>query len=79
MYICNRTTNNNGRKLKVSNVLLWQAILDSKKLGCHWFDIGGLTEGTPLGVAKFKKGLNSKYYTLLGEWLFFPKLRLFTS
>ena len=42
-----------------------------KKLGCHWFDIGGLTKGTPLGVAKFKKGLNSKYYTLLGEWLFF--------
>jgi len=61
-------TNEMGRKLQANYVLLWKAILDSKDRGCKWFDIGGLSETTPKGVAEFKKGLKAIPYRLVGEW-----------
>ena len=61
-------TNNEGRELQVNYVLLWQAILDAKKNGCMWFDIGGLDATTPKGIAHFKKGVQSDPYYLIGEW-----------
>ena len=57
-----------GRQMQANSVLLWQAILQAKEIGAHWFDIGGLDESTPEGIAKFKKGLNASPYTLVGEW-----------
>lgn len=57
-----------GRQMQANSVLLWQAILQAKENGAHWFDIGGLDESTPEGIAKFKKGLNASPYTLVGEW-----------
>ena len=48
-------TNNTGKKLQANSVLLWEAIIHSKYLGCKWFDIGGLSEETPKGIADFKK------------------------
>jgi lipid II:glycine glycyltransferase (peptidoglycan interpeptide bridge formation enzyme) len=51
--------------------LLWEAILHAKKDGCEWFDIGGLNETTPKGIAHFKQGLNSELYSLVGEWRYF--------
>jgi lipid II:glycine glycyltransferase (peptidoglycan interpeptide bridge formation enzyme) len=57
-----------GRKMQVNSVLLWQAILHAKNSKCNWFDIGGLNESTPKGIAKFKKGLNATSYSLVGEW-----------
>lgn len=57
-----------GRKPNVNYVMLWKAILKAKSDGCNWFDIGGLNEQTPRGVAHFKKGLNSELYSLIGEW-----------
>ena len=68
------TTNEVGRKLQANSVLLWEALLDAKRLGCRWFDIGGLSEETPRGVAEFKRGMNAEPYCLIGEWLFLPKL-----
>ena len=49
-------------------------MLESKDDGCKWFDIGGLDETTPKGIAHFKRGLNSNLYELSGEWrtLFYP-------
>ncbi len=61
-------TNNEGRELQVNYALLWQAILDAKKNGCMWFDIGGLDATTPKGIAHFKKGVQSDPYYLIGEW-----------
>ena len=61
-------TNNEGRELQVNYVLLWQAILEAKKNGCTWFDIGGLDDTTPKGIAHFKKGVQSEPYYLIGEW-----------
>ncbi len=70
------TTNEIGRKLQANSLLLWEAIIHAKKLGCRWFDIGGLSEETPKGIAEFKKGLNAIPYNLVGEWLFFPEITL---
>jgi len=61
-------TSDEGRDLQVNYLLLWQAILDAKKNGCKWFDIGGLDATTPKGIAHFKKGVQSDPYNLIGEW-----------
>ncbi len=64
-------TNDVGRKFQVNYVLLWKAILNAKDEGCKWFDIGGLNNTTPKGVAHFKNGLNAEMYSLVGEWRIF--------
>lgn len=62
------STNAQGRRMQANSVLLWQAILHAKRTGCAWFDIGGLNEATPKGIAEFKQGLNAVPYALSGEW-----------
>jgi lipid II:glycine glycyltransferase (peptidoglycan interpeptide bridge formation enzyme) len=62
------SSNLKGRQMQANSVLLWQAILQAKEIGAHWFDIGGLDELTPKGVAEYKRGLNSQTYKLAGEW-----------
>ena len=62
------STNDKGRQMQANSVLLWQAILQAKHSACNWFDIGGLNEATPEGIAKFKQGLNAMPYELVGEW-----------
>lgn len=62
------TTNQLGRKLQANYVLLWEAILHARRNSCKWFDIGGLNETTPRGIAHFKQGVNSELYSLIGEW-----------
>lgn len=61
-------SNKKGRACQANSVLLWRAILDAKRNGCRWFDVGGLADNTPKGIANFKKGLNPKPYALVGEW-----------
>ncbi|CAM8359794.1 FemABX peptidyl transferase [Candidatus Methylopumilus universalis] len=61
-------TNEKGRQMQANSVLLWESILHSKKNSYSWFDIGGLNEATPKGIAEFKKGLNATAYELVGEW-----------
>ncbi len=62
------STNDKGRQMQANSVLLWQAILHAKNGACNWFDIGGLSETTPKGIAEFKQGLNAEPYKLVGEW-----------
>ena len=69
-------TNEIGRKVQANSVLLWESLVAAKQNGCRWFDIGGLSEETPKGIAEFKKGLNATPYGLVGEWVFFPKITL---
>ena len=57
-----------GRELQVNYLLLWESILHAKNNGCVWFDIGGLDESTPKGIAHFKNGIKSEPYSLIGEW-----------
>tara|TARA_B100001250_G_scaffold26775_1_gene22083 strand:- start:11266 stop:12255 length:990 start_codon:yes stop_codon:yes gene_type:complete len=65
-----------GRKNQCNYVLLWEAIQHAKKSGCIYFDIGGLDETTPKGIAHFKKGLKALPYKISGEWrgFFLPKI-----
>lgn len=62
------STNDKGRQMQANSVLLWQAVLHAKRSACNWFDIGGLSEATPKGIAEFKQGLNAMPYELAGEW-----------
>ena len=38
-----------------------------KKLGCLWFDVGGIDEENNPGITQFKRGLKGEEYTLIGE------------
>lgn len=67
-YLLSMTTDA-GRQFQANYVLLWQAILDAKYKKLAYFDLGGLGERTPRGIAGFKKGLNGVRYSLSGTWL----------
>lgn len=62
-----------GRILQSNYFLLWQAILLFKKMGYHWFDLGGINEKLTPGITHFKRGLGGKEYTLAGEYEAFPR------
>ena len=57
-----------GRRVYANNLLIWNAIIEMKQRGCAWFDLGGIDEKNTSGIAKFKRGLGGKEYTLVGEW-----------
>lgn len=57
-----------GRQYQANSVLLWHSILHAKILGCLWFDVGGISDSTPKGIADFKLGINPELYVLVGEW-----------
>ncbi|MDX2346468.1 MAG: GNAT family N-acetyltransferase [Legionella sp.] len=60
-----------GRKLNVSNFLLWHSILTMKKIGCLWFDLGGISEADKKtsAITSFKKGLSGITYWLPNKHL----------
>lgn len=68
------SSSDEGKKLQANSVLLWEAIMWAKSIGCLWFDIGGLSRSTPSGIASFKKGLNSDLYELVGEFTHYNHL-----
>ena len=62
------STNEKGHQADANSALYWHAIVHAKESGCRWFDVGGLSEATPKGIADFKQGLNGAPYQLVGEW-----------
>ena len=56
-----------GRKVNCGNFLYWNAILESKKAGCAWFDVGGYEANEKYG--HFKLGMHGAEYRHIGEWL----------
>lgn len=60
---------NQGRQLKAHQFLLWNAIVELKQRGCHWFDLGGIDVYNTPGISEFKLGLNGVRYELIGEYL----------
>lgn len=62
------STNEKGRQVEANSALYWHAIVQAKESGCRWFDVGGLSDSTPKGIADFKQGLNGTAYQLVGEW-----------
>lgn len=61
-------TNHDGRKFNANYLMLWHAILNAKKSGLRYYDLGGLSSNTPAGIRKFKSGLNGQEYSLIGEF-----------
>ena len=62
------STNSKGLLVEANSALYWHAIVQAKKTGSRWFDVGGLSAETPKGIADFKKGLNGTPYQLIGEF-----------
>lgn len=56
-----------GRKLKSGNFLYWNAVVEMKKAGCRWLDLGGYSSAEKYG--RFKQGMRGTEYKLIGEWL----------
>lgn len=55
-----------GRTVNVGNFLYWQIVLDLKRRGFRWFDLGGERVGA---TAQFKRGMRGEAYEYLNEWL----------
>lgn len=62
-----------GQASNASNFLLWQAMLEMKRRGCLWFDLGGISELQPelASITSFKRGMGGEEFWLLGEHLAF--------
>ncbi|WP_288261489.1 peptidoglycan bridge formation glycyltransferase FemA/FemB family protein [uncultured Prochlorococcus sp.] len=63
-------TNDMGRKFQANTLLLWHAIIESKKKGLKEFDLGGFNKKTSNGIKKFKEGLNGRIIETLGEYIY---------
>lgn len=58
-----------GRKVNITNLLLWTAIQELKKRDVQFLDLGGLNFDDTPSIAAFKMGLSGRLYMLLGEFL----------
>jgi len=58
-----------GRPTNVGNYLYWHIVLEMKRRGYRYFDLGGYRADEGLG--HFKKGMCGVEYQLLNEWLAF--------
>jgi hypothetical protein len=58
-----------GRKLNAGNFLMWNALIEVKRRGCRWLDLGGF--GISERYGHFKIGMGGDEYDLAGEWLCF--------
>ena len=56
------------RSLRPNNFIYWKAALLYQSLGYSWFDMGGLSDATPEGIARFKREMGGRTYQLVGEW-----------
>ncbi|WP_036096935.1 lipid II:glycine glycyltransferase FemX [Leptospira weilii] len=57
-----------GRKLRATHFLLWNSVVQLKKMGYLRFDLGGIDQERTPGVAEFKLGMNGDKYDLAGEF-----------
>ncbi len=62
--------NMEARKVYASYALLWSLVLEARHLGARTYDLGGADPLATPGVADFKKGINARLITTLGEWDF---------
>ncbi|MDQ7822528.1 MAG: peptidoglycan bridge formation glycyltransferase FemA/FemB family protein [Candidatus Eremiobacteraeota bacterium] len=60
-----------GRAIHANNYLLWNAIVEMKRRGCKWLDLGGLDEKSTPHITRFKRGVGGMEYKLAGEYIGF--------
>ena len=61
-------TGEDGRDLRATHLLLWQAVELLKANGKLWFDLGGINDDAP-GVARFKGGMGGEEITLVDGYV----------
>ena len=62
-------TSRDGRQRNAHNLLLWRAIVELRKTGTDWLDLGGVDTQSATGLARFKLGLGGKLETQSGTYL----------
>ena len=62
-------SNNKGRKLNVSNLLLWNSVVYLKNLNYKEFDLGGYDSKNLPGVASFKKRIGGNEESYTERWI----------
>lgn len=62
-------SNSQGRKLNVSNLLLWNSIVYLKNLNFKEFDLGGFDSKNLPGVASFKKRIGGNEESYTERWI----------
>ena len=70
-------SNNDGRKKKSMNLLLWNSILALKKENYQFFDLGGVDKSINSGIFNFKNGIGGKNYKLAGNYDFLQYIKNF--
>lgn len=60
-----------GRKLYVNNLFLYNAVRMFKEKGVRWFDLGGIDYVVTEENARFKDGMHPKHIRLVGEFVKF--------
>jgi lipid II:glycine glycyltransferase (peptidoglycan interpeptide bridge formation enzyme) len=58
-----------ARRAAAGNLLLWNCVLETKRIGCAALDTGGFSVSDRYG--EFKRGMRGEEYRLSGEWLAF--------
>ncbi len=58
-----------GRRLRATHLLLWQAMLRLRSAGVRWLDLGGINGDRAPGVARFKLGIGGELAALAGTFL----------
>ena len=68
-YVCVvGVVNETGRPVNAGHFLFWRALVEAKRLGHRWFDLGGMHPSfTPPGIFHFKAGVGGSAYQLVGE------------
>ena len=57
-----------GRRLNIHNLLLWQAMLALQAQGMAWLDLGGVNTRALPGISRFKLGTGGQVLTLTGTY-----------
>jgi lipid II:glycine glycyltransferase (peptidoglycan interpeptide bridge formation enzyme) len=58
-----------GRRGNAAALLLWHGLLELKRQGTDWLDLGGIDTRAAPGIARFKLGLGGNIVTLAGTFL----------
>lgn len=57
-----------GYQHDVNKLLLWIAVLELKKIGVRWLDLGGIDNIHTKNIADFKLGMGCEYFETVGEF-----------
>lgn len=57
-----------GRRLNVHNLLLWQSLMTLREQGVQWLDLGGVNTRALPGISRFKLGTGGRLLTLAGTY-----------